>query len=161
MDYPPRQIIAMVRADMRYEVLSSNSMWYCASCYLCTVRCPRAIKPTDIMHALECLAIRHGVATKRTRTPVMYKAFVDTIASNGRIHELSFTLRYYLRTIRFYLPTRTNPLNPLKAFELLGMMPIALGLLLHGRMPLKPSKIRGGKELKAIIKKAQAIGGAP
>jgi len=91
----------------------------------------------------------------------MYKAFVDTIASNGRIHELSFTLRYYLRTIRFYLPTRTNPLNPLKAFELLGMMPIALGLLLHGRMPLKPSKIRGGKELKAIIKKAQAIGGAP
>jgi hypothetical protein len=113
------------------------------------------------MHALECLAIRHGVATKQTPTPVMYQAFVDSIKSNGRIHELSFTLRYYLRTIRFYLPTKTNPLNPLKAFGLLGMIPVALGLFLHGRMPLRPSKIKGGKELKAIIEKAQAIGGAP
>ncbi len=159
MDYPPRQIIAMVRAGMRDEVLSSNSMWYCASCYLCTTRCPRGIKPTDLMHALECLAIRHGVATRRSRTPVMYRTFVNSIKSNGRVHEFSFTLRYYLRTIRFYLPTRTNPLNPLRAFELLGMLPVVLGLISHGRLSLRPSRIKGMKELKAIIEKAQGLGG--
>lgn len=158
MDYPPRQIIAMVRAGMRDEALSSNSMWYCASCYLCTVRCPRGIKPTELMHALECLAIRHGVATKRTLTPLMYQAFVDSIKSNGRVHEFSFTLRYYLRAIRFYMPNRTNPLNPLRAFELVGMLPVAFGLFSHGRLSLRPSRIKGMKDLKAVIEKAQSIG---
>lgn len=160
MDYPPRKIIALLRAGMQDEVLSSNSMWYCASCYLCTVRCPRGVKPTDLMHALECLAIRHGVATKRTSTPVMYQAFVDSIKSNGRVHEFGFMVRYYLRNIRSYLPTRANPLKPLRAFELVGMLPVALGLFSHGRLSLKPSRVKGMKELKAIIEKAQAIGGA-
>lgn len=146
MDYPPRKIIAMVRAEMRHEVLSSNSMWFCASCYLCTVRCPRGIKPTELMHILECLAIEHGLATNRTRTPEMYKSFVESIRSNGRVHELGMMLRYYLRT-------RTNP------FSLLGMMPIALGLFSRGRMPLTARKIKGRAELKAILEKARALGG--
>jgi heterodisulfide reductase subunit C len=57
MDHSPREIIALIRAGLREEVLTSNSMWYCLSCYQCTVRCPRDIKPTDLMHSLECLAV--------------------------------------------------------------------------------------------------------
>ena len=142
MDYTPRKLIAMARAGMRDEVLSSNSMWYCASCYLCTVRCPQMIKPTELMHALECLAIRHGVATGRTLTPLMYRIFIDSIKSNGRVHEFNFTLKYYLKAIRYYLPTRTDPLNPLRASRFLGMLTIAVGLFSHGRMPLRPSRIQ-------------------
>lgn len=36
MEHTPSQLIAMARADMRQEVLKSNSMWYCLSCYTCT-----------------------------------------------------------------------------------------------------------------------------
>jgi heterodisulfide reductase subunit C len=157
MDYPPRQMIALVRAGMRDEALSSNSMWYCASCYLCTVRCPREIKITELMHALECLAIRHGMDTKRTRTPLMYRTFVDSIRSNGRVHEFGFMVRYYIRAMRFYLPSRANPLNPLRVFELFGMLPVGLGLYSHGRLALRPTKVKGMKGLKAIIDKAEAI----
>jgi hypothetical protein len=88
----------------------------------------------------------------------MYQAFVDSIKSNGRVHEFSFTLRYYLRAIRFYMPNRTNPLNPLRAFELVGMLPVAFGLFSHGRLSLRPSRIKGMKDLKAVIEKAQSIG---
>ncbi len=157
MDYPPRQMIALVRSGMRDDVLSSNSMWYCASCYLCTVRCPRGIKITELMHALECLAIRHGLDSKRTRTPLMYRTFVDSIRSNGRVHEFGFMVRYYIRAMRFYLPSSAKPLNPLRVFELFGMFPVALGLYSHGRLALRPSRIKGMKELKAIIEKAEAI----
>jgi len=73
MDHTPRKLIAMARAGMREEVLSSNSMWLCASCYLCTVRCPREIKITDIMHALECISVRENVSSARTLTPTMYR----------------------------------------------------------------------------------------
>lgn len=144
-DYPPRQAIAMVRAGLRNELLSSNSMWFCASCYICTVRCPRDIKPTDIMHALEIIAIRDGLSTKRSRTPVMYKCFVDSAKSNGRVYELGMMLKFFLRT------------NP---FAALKMAPVGLGLFLHKRLPLKPSRIKGRGELKAILDKARALGGA-
>ncbi len=144
-DYPPRQAIAMVRAGLRNELLSSNSMWFCASCYICTVRCPRDIKPTDIMHALEIIAIRDGLSTRRSRTPVMYKCFVDSAKSNGRVYELGMMLKFFLRT------------NP---FAALKMAPVGLGLFLHKRLPLKPSRIKGIGELKAILDKARALGGA-
>lgn len=144
-DYPPRKAIAMVRAGLRKELLSSNSMWFCASCYTCTVRCPRDIKPADIMHALEVLAIRDGLSTKRSRTPVMYKCFVDSAKGNGRVYELGMMLKFFLRT------------NP---FAALKMAPVGLGLFLHKRLPLKPNRIKGVGELKAILNEAKALGGA-
>lgn len=144
-DYPPRQVIAMVRAGLRDELLSSNSMWFCASCYTCTVRCPRDIKPTDIMHVLETIAIRDGLNTKRSRTPTMYKSFVDSARGNGRVYELGMMLKLFLRT------------NPFAAIKL---APMGLGLLLHRRLPLSPSRIKARGELKAILDKAKALGDA-
>jgi len=144
-DYSPRRVIAMVRAGLRDELLSSNSMWFCASCYTCTVRCPRDIKPADIMHALEIIAIRSGLSTKRSRTPVMYKCFVDSARGNGRVYELGMMIKLFLRT------------NP---FAALKMAPVGLGLFLHRRLPLKPSRIKGIGELKAVLDKARALGGA-
>ena len=144
-DYPPRRAIAMVRAGLRQELLSSNSMWFCVSCYSCTVRCPRDIKPADIMHALEILAIRSGLSTKRSRTPVMYQCFVDSAKGNGRVYELGMMIKLFLKT---------NPFSALK------MAPIGLGLLLHRRLPLKPSRIKGMGELRTILDKARALGGA-
>ncbi|MFB3896153.1 MAG: 4Fe-4S dicluster domain-containing protein, partial [bacterium] len=44
MDHAPRKLWGMIRAGMRDEVLSSNTIWLCASCYSCSVRCPQEIK---------------------------------------------------------------------------------------------------------------------
>jgi len=144
-DYPPRQVIAMVRAGFREDLLSSNSMWFCASCYTCTVRCPRDIKPADIMHALEVLAVRSGLSTKHSRTPVMYQCFVDSAKGNGRVYELGMMIKLFLKT------------NPFSAIKL---APVGMGLFFHGRMPLRPTRIKGMKELKAIMDKAKELGGA-
>jgi heterodisulfide reductase subunit C len=144
-DYPPRRVIAMVRAGLRDEVLSSNSMWFCVSCYTCTVRCPRDIKPADIMHALEIISIRSGKSTKQSNTPIMYQCFVDSARNNGRVYELGMMVKLFLKT------------NP---FAALKMAPMGLGLLTHKRMPMKPSRIKGMSGLKAILKKARELGGA-
>jgi heterodisulfide reductase subunit C len=146
-DYPPRQTIAMVRAGLRDELLSSNSMWFCASCYTCTVRCPRDIKPADIMHALEVIAIKDRLSTKRSQTPIMYKCFVDSVKGNGRVYELGVMLKLFLRT------------NPFSNLKLLKLVPVGLGLFLHKRLPLKPSRIKGMSELEAILDKARALEG--
>src|SRR5512136_1462003 len=66
--YPPRKIIAMIRAGKREEVLSSTSAFNCVTCYLCTVRCPRGINPTQLMHAVTAIAEREGY---RPKTPTL------------------------------------------------------------------------------------------
>jgi len=68
MEYTPSEIIALARAGMRHEVLSSHSMWHRLSCYLCTVRCPRGIKPTELMHTLETIAPKEGLSPRRALT---------------------------------------------------------------------------------------------
>ncbi|HEX78133.1 MAG TPA: 4Fe-4S dicluster domain-containing protein [Dehalococcoidia bacterium] len=146
MEHTPRELIAMVRAGMGKEVLSSNSMWLCLSCYLCTVRCPRGIKQTDLMHALECLAVRQHLSTARTRTPIMYRSFSDFVYSIGRVPEMGFMIWFYLLT------------NPLRA---LRMIPVMLSLLKHGRISLKARRLRpeAERQLKAILDRAEALGG--
>jgi len=146
MDHTPAQLIAMARAGMRDEVLRSNAMWYCLSCYLCTVRCPRGIKQTDVMHALESLAVRENLSPGGTSTPDMYRSFTHFVRTSGRLPELGFMTRYYLRT------------NPLRA---IGMIPVALALLGHGRLSLRTGKLtrQGNGQLKAILDKAESLGG--
>jgi len=146
MEHTPSQLIAMVRADMRNEVLSSNAMWYCLSCYLCTVRCPRGIKQTDLMHALDCLAVREGLSSKRTHTPVMYRSFSDFVYSLGSLSEVGFMALFYLMT------------NPLRA---LRMLPVVLDLVRHGRLKIKARRLspEGTRQLEAILDKAETLGG--
>ena len=144
MEFPPRKIIALIRAGERDEVLSSSSMWHCLSCYMCTVRYPRGVKPTELAHALECLANQQGFRIKGTRTPAFYRSFVNSVRGYGRVHEFGMMLRFYL-SIKFYL--LTNPLATLK------MLPLSLRLFLHRRMPLLPKKVKGREDLSKIIQK--------
>ena len=146
MDHTPSQLIAMARAEMRREVLSSNAMWHCLSCYLCTVRCPRGIKQTDLMHAFECLAVREGLSHGRTLTPAMYRSFNDFVYSLGTLPEVGFMTWYYMLT------------NPLRAIKLL---PMALRLRKRGRLTIRARRLtpEGTKQLRAILNKAEELGG--
>lgn len=142
-EYPPRKIIAMIRAGMKQEVLSSTSAFNCVSCYLCTVRCPRGIKPANLIHAVETIAEREGYKPK-TPTLSLYRTLRKSLR-RGRVWELGMTLKYYLAT------------NPFVAVK---NLPVALALITHGRMPLFPPKeIKGRRDVEGIMKKVREIGG--
>jgi Fe-S oxidoreductase len=46
MDYPPGRIISYLRADLFDQVLKSDTLWLCVSCYACTQVCPSKIPVT-------------------------------------------------------------------------------------------------------------------
>lgn len=94
------------------------------------------------MHTLECLSVRHSLDSRRTRTPAMYKAFVDSIKSYGRVYELGFMVKLYLKT------------NP---FALFGLMSVGIDLFLSGRLSLASGKTRRGEKVKALLERAQAV----
>ena len=147
MEHTPSQLIAMARAGMREEVLSSNAMWYCLSCYLCTVRCPRGINQTEVMHALEHLAVGAGLSHRGTLTPVMYRSFNHFACVLGNLSEFGFTIWFYLLT------------NPLRAWR---MIPVALNMLKRGRLSVRSRKLTraGSNQLQVILNKAESLGGA-
>ena len=144
MDYTPRELFAMAKAGMREEVLSSNTMWLCASCYLCTVRCPRGIKPTELMHILECLAVREHLSSGRTRTPAMYRSFSDFVYSIGSVPEMGFMTWFYMLT------------NPLRALKMLPLLP---GLIKTGRLAIRARRLKpeAEQQLRAILERAEAL----
>jgi len=46
MDYPPRALIAALRADDFHGVLESDTIWLCVSCFACASVCPMKIPLT-------------------------------------------------------------------------------------------------------------------
>ncbi|MBM3284395.1 MAG: heterodisulfide reductase [Candidatus Aminicenantes bacterium] len=142
MDIMPREIIALFRAGAMEPILHSRTIWICASCYACTVRCPSGIKVTDIMYALKRMAIEKELFPKRFPIYVLSKSFVSLINLYGRSYEAGLLLLYYLRT------------NPLKLFSLI---PLALRLLKKGRIAPLPARIKKRKELRAILAEAEVM----
>lgn len=93
MDYTPRQLMRMIQLGFKKEVLNSNTIWICTTCYSCSVRCPRGICVTDLMEALKPLAIEAGVINKNARFD---KVFSDVVRKKGRSTEYLLLSEYSL-----------------------------------------------------------------
>ncbi len=136
MDYTPRQIMALTRAGFKREVLSSRTIWLCASCYACTVECPKQIKITEIMYALKRLALREGVYPKRFPVAVLAREFFKMVRFNGRITESELVVRLFLQT---------NWLALLKTWRL------GINLIRTGRFSLKGEHMKNPDALRPIF----------
>jgi heterodisulfide reductase subunit C len=132
MEYTPRDIFAMVRANMRDEVLKSNTPWMCVSCYFCTVRCPQDIHITDIMYTL-----KNPVAADFSKT------FIYMVETFGRSFEIGLA---GIHNVRHFL-TRMPKITPM-----------AVGFFTKKGMSITPPKrIKGMKQLKDILKRAKEL----
>jgi len=136
MDYTPRQIMALTRAGFKDEVLRSRTIWLCASCYACTVDCPKEIKITDIMYALKRRAIQDGVYPKRFPIPVLAREFFKMVRRRGRVTESELVVRLMLQT---------NWLGMVKMWRQ------GLNLIRTGRFSLKPERMRHAEALRPIF----------
>lgn len=57
-DLKPHEVIKMILLGMRDEVLSSKTIWTCATCYMCAERCPQKVELGNIMMAVANIAAR-------------------------------------------------------------------------------------------------------
>jgi quinone-modifying oxidoreductase, subunit QmoC len=97
-EHSPQKIFMMIMSGKREEVLTSDSMWMCTSCYGCIVRCPRKLPITHIMHGLANYSYRLGLAPKGQPTLDVARIFWHNFVKTGRINELKFSLACTSRT---------------------------------------------------------------
>ncbi len=143
MDLSPRQTVAMFRAGRIEEILRSKTIWMCASCYSCTVRCPAGIKVTDTMYALKRLAMSRQIYPANFPVHNLSSTFLKNIYKYGRNYELGLGVRYFMRS------------NFVKLFT---SATYGLALIRRGRMGLTPKRIRRVSQIQAIIRKANEFG---
>ncbi|NDJ76161.1 MAG: heterodisulfide reductase subunit C [Chloroflexi bacterium] len=147
MDHTPRGIFALLDGGFEEDVLSSNTPWYCVSCYACTTRCPQQIPITDIMYTLKQMAIHRG-HYEHPHAAKFSEPFIGFVEQRGRSFEAGLATRYHL----FHRPR--DFFQPMQFFKM-GMM--GANMMRHNRLPLRPKTIRELDELQAILNEAKAI----
>jgi heterodisulfide reductase subunit C len=131
MDHAPRELFALLRDGDMKAVLTSNTPWYCVSCYQCMVRCPQQIPVTDIMYLLKQMAAERGLSPAGHKLPDLYRAFAREIEAHGRVSEALVMARYGIR-------------HPL---DMLGKASLGLKLLARRRLELIPRNIHNRAKL--------------
>jgi heterodisulfide reductase subunit C2 len=142
MDYSLRHLMLLLQQGRSQEALSSRTIWLCASCYSCTVRCPRGIPVTDLLAELRGIAIDEGYA--ETTGMTFAKAFLKVVERYGRMFEPELMLRYHFRQ---------------EQLGLLGATPVAISLVRKGKISFLPERLpaaEGGDEVRRIFERVAA-----
>jgi len=145
MDYTPRQVMALTRGDFKREVLESHTIWLCASCYACSVECPREIRITDILYELKQRAIQEQNFPARFPIPVLAREFTEMVRRHGRITEMLLVIKLFLKT------------NPLAA---LGNWRMGIDLMKTGRLSFATEKIERREDLARMLDAVDAKKGS-
>ncbi len=144
MDYLPNQIIRMVQLGMEKQVLSSKTIWLCASCLTCTSRCPREIDIAEIMDYLRRLAYKKQLMPLgETEIPLFNKIFLRNIELCGRLYEMGLIAMFNLLSGEFFKD-----------------MSLAPKMFLKQKISIFPPRIRNIKEVRAIFKNSGKLGRA-
>ena len=127
-----RKLIKLCLEGKKEEALHNDTLWLCTSCLLCTVRCPRGIRPKAVVSALKDLAEREGV---RGVDLAYEQLFLKQIRDFGRISELPLTGEFLLVFPR----------------GMVQSMQMGLELAPKGKISLEIEKVRGRDEVKRIV----------
>jgi len=131
MDHTPRQLVRMIQLGLKKEVLNSNTIWICTSCFSCSVRCPRGIYPTELMETLKPIAIKEGI---KNRNAKFDDIFADVVKNNGRASEFLLISKYSI----------SEP-------GMIKQVPFGLELMSKGKLPLSIDKMDDTRELYSIF----------
>lgn len=144
MDQTPRRIIAMINRGLKQQVLACNTYWYCASCYHCTVRCPSNIDIAQVMYALKRYSLWKSQYKEGLIGPAFAETFVKTILRIGRSYEPVLATSYLFSF-------------GIQAF--LDEARTATDLMLRGRIPLLPPRIKRLQNLRRVVNRIIPLGG--
>jgi heterodisulfide reductase subunit C len=144
MDHTPRRMIGMILADMKDEILASNTFWFCASCFHCTVRCPSDIDIAGTMYALKRYSMWKHIHQEGLLGPAFSETFVKTIFRSGRSYEPVMATSYLFSA---------------NVKELIQEASMATNLMRKGRLPVLPPKIKRLENFKRMINRVIPLGG--
>jgi heterodisulfide reductase subunit C len=139
MDVPPHEVVRLVQLGRREEVLSSHTIWLCASCETCTSRCPKNIEVAALMDALRFLASPHGQPQTEKEISLFHRLFLEAVRRFGRVNDLYLMGKFNLLT-----------LNPLRDWR------VGHKLFSKGKLKITGPPVKNRAEFQEIFRRAQS-----
>lgn len=140
MDLQPNQVIRFIQINDPATVLKCSTMWICASCQTCSVRCPEEIDIAKIMDSLRKLALEAKVPVGEEKVVKFDEIFLDSIRKRGRVHELELVMKYNLALLQ---PFKDAHLGPV--------------MFARGKLGILGHKIKEVRKIKEIFKNSRRI----
>ena len=134
MDHTPAQILRMVQLGQKEALLQSSAIWLCIGCETCGTRCPNEIHAGAVIDALRQISIDEGVAPAERSVYKLHEAFLTSIRTWGRLHELTMILQHKI-TSR----------------DLLSNLEMGLDMFVKGKIHPLPKRIKGVDEVKKLF----------
>ena len=134
MDVSPAQILRLVQLGQKEPLLHSSAIWLCIGCETCGTRCPNEIHAGAVIDTLRQLALAEGVPAAELSVLKLHQAFLDSIRTWGRLHELTMILQHKL-TSR----------------DLLSNLDMGLDMFLKGKIHPFPTRIKGMDQIKDLF----------
>ncbi len=130
-DYTPNEIMRAIQLGQE-EILSSRTIWMCASCNVCTTRCPQGLDIAKIMDYLVMISRRRGIRPAIPAVDDFFKVFHRNAKLLGRAYEAGLVVELNLRLK-----------DPLKDVSDLG-----LAMIMKGKINPLPSFARVPKRVE-------------
>jgi len=78
-----RKLLKMTLLGLRERVLTSEVLWYCASCHTCVERCPQGVEIAEVLTVLRNFAVKEGYI------PETIRLLASNVAKFGLIFEVT------------------------------------------------------------------------
>jgi len=141
MDYLPHAILQMVQLGLKNEVLTSDTIWVCASCQTCNTRCPNDIGIAHIMDTLRQISQREGIPASQKNVPIFHSVFLSSIKRHSKLHEATMAAEFTLRSSGFK--------------GLMQQAGMGLAMFRKGKLKIFPAKLFGNRQVKSFFKQAK------
>ncbi|MDE3088848.1 MAG: heterodisulfide reductase, partial [Chloroflexota bacterium] len=126
----------MTQVGLLLDALKSSTIWLCAGCMTCAVRCPMEIDLPQVMHGLCEQSIAQGVPAAEKRVAAFYDTFLADVRQRGRVHELRQLLAYKC-----------------KSKDLVSDIGLGTRMLTKGRLALRPDSADSVDQVQALFGK--------
>jgi len=112
LELEPHKIVALLKRGLIDEMINSDVIWTCMSCFKCRERCPQKVPPVEILFALKNMAVASGKPI-----PGKYSSMLQSILSIGLIQDIQTISKSDNNTINrkeLSLPDISKPVDTSK-----------------------------------------------
>jgi len=83
LELEPHKIVALLKRGLIDEMVNSDVIWTCMSCFKCRERCPQKVAPVEVLFALKNMAVASG-----KQIPGNYTAWLQSVLSIGLLQDV-------------------------------------------------------------------------
>ena len=139
MDLRPSVIMRMLQSGDEKEmdeILRAKSIWLCLTCETCYSRCPMELDIPKVIDYLRQQSLAERKVNRESRDIVTFhQSFLNTVESNGRLHEMGLILDYKMHSGNLFQDVMLAP-----------------EMFSKGKLHILPERIKDRKDLSRLFK---------